>query len=256
MLAPAEGRTLTGWRVLVPRGGRWGSELAGLLTDAGASASIVPLIAFEPPEDPTALDAAVVRLAAGDYDWLVITSATTVEALVRVGATVPTGTRVAVVGAHTAHAVRDTGFPVDFLPSGDHSARGLVTEWADASSGVIRGGTAARALLPQSQLADETLLEGLSAHGLDVDRVTAYRTVAVAPDPRIAEDVAAGRFDAIVLTAGSVAARVADEFPELPADTRLVAIGPRTASEAEAAGLAIAAEADGRSGASIVDALV
>jgi len=247
VIAAAGGGVLTGWKVLVPRGGRWGSELAEMLSDAGADAAIVPLIAFEPPEDSAPLTAALARLADGAYDWLVITSATSVEALTRAEATVPAGTRVAVVGAHTADAVREAGFPVDFQPSGDHSAAGLVAEW------VADGG---RALLPQSQLADETLLEGLSAHGLEVDRVTAYQTVGVAPDPRVAADVVAGRFDAIVLTAGSVAARVADEFPDLPASTRLVAIGPRTASEAEAAGLSIAAVADGRSGASIVDALI
>lgn len=247
MIAPAESRALTGWRVLVPRGGRWGSDLAERLTDAGAAAVIVPLIAFEPAEDESALEAAVARLADRAYDWLVITSATTLEALVRMGATIPTGTRIAVVGEHTAEAVRDAGFMVDFLPTGDHSAQGLVSEWP--------GGTG-RALLPQSQLADETLLEGLSAQGLEVDRVTAYRTVAVSPGPRVAEEVATGVFDAIVLTAGSVAARVADEFPDIPATTRLVTIGPRTASEAEAAGLSVAAVAHGRSAAAIVEVLI
>ncbi|HWL03040.1 MAG TPA: uroporphyrinogen-III synthase [Microbacteriaceae bacterium] len=239
--------TLSGWRVLVPRGGRWGSDFAERLTAVGATPVIVPLIAFEPAEDESALEAAVARLAAGEYDWLVITSATTVEALVRVGATVPVGTRVAVVGEHTADAVREAGFTVDFLPTGDHSAQGLVAEWPGGSG---------RALLPQSQLADETLLEGLGAQGLEVERVTAYRTVPVSPAPQLADDVAAGSFDAIVLTAGSVAARVADEFPVIPPTTRLVAIGPRTASEAEAAGLSIAAVAHGRSGAAIVDTLL
>jgi len=238
---------LAGWRVLVPRGGRWGDELAQRLEASGASAIVAALIAFEPPEDESAFAAAIERLAAGAYDWLVITSATTLDALVRVGATVPAGTRIAVVGEHTAQAAREAGYGVDFLPTGDHSARGLVAEWP---------GGAGRALLPQSQLADETLLEGLGAHGLEVDRVTAYRTVAVAPGPGVVDEVASGAIDAIVLTAGSVAARVADEFRVVPDSTRLVAIGPRTASEAEAAGLRVAAVAPGRHGAAIVETLI
>ena len=282
---------LRGWRVLVPRGGRWGSDLAERLSAVGAAPAIAPLIAFEAPDDESALDGAISRLAEGAYDWLVLTSATTVEALARAGATVPAGTRVAVVGGHTAAAAREAGYRVDFLPAGDHSARGLVAQWPDPSTRFARSGTdrgepsperadpvmplperagpvmplperaervegGPRVLLPQSQLADETLLEGLSALGLEVDRVTAYRTVAVAPDASLADEVARGGFDAIVITAGSVASRVADEFPELPATTRLVAIGPRTAAEAEAAGLPIAAVAHGRSGAAIIEALI
>jgi len=242
---------LTGWRVLVPRGGRWGSDLADRLSEAGASAIIAPLIAFEPAEDEPALAGAVERLAAGEYDWLVLTSATTVDVLGRIGARVPAGTRVAVVGEHTAEAAREAGFPVDFVPDGDHSAQGLVTQWPTQAAE-----TTARLLLPQSQLADETLLESLGDIGLDVERVTAYRTVGVPPAEGVAAEVAAGGFDAIVLTAGSVAARVADEFPGLPETTSLIAIGPRTAAEAEAAGLPIAAIAPGRSAAAIVDALV
>lgn len=244
-------RPLTGWRVLVPRGGAWGSDLAERLTDAGATAVVTPLIAFEPPEDEAPLRAAVERLADGAYDWLIITSATTVDALVRLGATVPAATKIAVVGEHTAKVVREAGLAVAFVPSGDHSARGLVAEWPDTAVAQPH-----RALLPQSQLADETLLEGLATLGLEVERVTAYQTVAVPAGEELRAAVAAGRFDAIILTAGSVAARVADEFGELPASTRLVTIGPRTAAEAEAAGLTVAAVAPGRSGASIVETLI
>jgi len=241
---------LEGWRVLVPRGGRWGIDLADRLRAAGGSALIAPLIAFEPAEDEAALAVAVARLAAGDYDWLVLTSATTVEALERIGARIPARTRVAVVGEHTAEAAREAGFPVDFVPDGDHAAQGLVTQWPAPVAE-----PAPRVLLPQSQLADETLLESLGDIGLDVERITAYRTVAVPPAEGVAAQVAAGGFDAIVLTAGSVAARVADEFPGLPEATSLVAIGPRTAAEAEAAGLPIAAVAPGRSAAAIVEVL-
>lgn len=237
---------LEGWRVLIPRGGAWGDDLAHRLRAAGAEPVIAPLIAFEPPIDTTALQSAVARLAAGGADWLVLTSATTVDALARLGATVPASTRVAAVGAHTAAAASAAGFPADHVPA-EASAHGLVTSWP--------GAPGARVLLPQSELADGTLLEGLSALGAEVDQVTAYRTVPVAPDPTVVAEVAAGAFDAILVTAGSVAARIADALPTIPARTAVVAIGPRTAGEAASAGVPVTAVADGRSGAAMVEAL-
>lgn len=237
---------LDGWRVLIPRGGTWGDDLAARLRAAGADPVVAPLIAFEPPEDPAPLAAAIARLGAGDYDWLVVTSATTAEALAEHGSTVPAGTRVAVVGEHTGRAVREAGLPIDLVPS-DPSARGLVAAWTGAPGD--------RVLLPQSQLADATLVEGLGALGAHVDRVTAYRTVPVAPPTTLAQEVADGAFSAILVTAGSIAARIADEFWSIPADTAVIAIGPRTAGEAASAGLSVTLVADGRSGEAMVEAL-
>jgi len=237
---------LRGWRVLIPRGGAWGEELAEGLRRVGAEPVVAPLIAFAPPPDDDALAAAVVALAAGEFDWLVVTSATTVEALARHGAVVPSGTRVAVVGEHTGRATREAGLPVDFTPA-EASAKGLVAAWPGAPGD--------RVLLPQSELADATLTEGLGALGAEVAQVTAYRTVPVAPEPGIAEAVAHGGFDAILVTAGSVAARIADAFPEVAGRTVLVAIGPRTAGEAAAAGLNVHAVAEGRSGEAMIEAL-
>jgi len=242
---------LAGWRVLIPRGGVWGGRIAALLSDEGATAVVAPLIAFEPPEDEAALRGAVERLAAGDYGWLVLTSATTVDALVRLGATVPPGTRVAAVGGHTASAARDAGFAADFVPEHDESARGLVAEWPRPAEHA-----GARVLVPQSELADETLLEGLGALGLEAERVTAYRTVAVPPAAGLADRVADGSFEAILVTAGSIAARLVDEFPVIAESTRIVCIGPRTAGEATSAGLRVSAIARGRSAESMLATLL
>lgn len=242
-------RPLTGWRVLVPRGGAWGSDLIDRLTDAGATAVLVPLIAFEPPEDEAQLTAALQRLAAGEYDWLAITSATAVGALDRHRAVVPERTRIAAVGTHAAKAAHEAGYRVDFVPTGEQSAQSLIAQWPAPKQGQ-------RVLLPQSEVADELLLEGLADLGLAPERVTAYRTVSVPAPGDMAERVAEGRFDAILVTAGSVAARVADEFPEIPAPTRIVCIGPRTAGEAATVGLKVAAIAPERSGASMVDTLI
>lgn len=242
-----DGGPLAGWRVLIPRDGSWADEVAERLRTFGATPVIASLIAFRAPTDDAALRAAVARLGAGDYDWLVLTSSTTVDVLAALGATVPHGTRVAAVGARTGAAARAAGLPVDLVPS-DHSAAGLVAEWP--------GEPGERVLLPQSALADETLPEGLGAEGVHVERVVAYGASAVPAPGGLAAEVAAGAFRAVLVTAGSVAARVADEFPEIPETTAIVCIGPRTAGEAEAAGLRVTAQAAERSADAMVDGLL
>lgn len=240
--------SISGWRVLVPRGGRWADDVAEHLAAAGAEAVLVPLVEFSPPADPVPLREAVARLNAGTYDWLLITSTTALDALVAGGASVPSGTRVAALGELTAAAVESAGIPVAFRPVHDHSPRGLVDEWPPARTGE-------RVLLPQSQLADATLPAGLGSLGLEVDRVAAYRAAPVPAADALVAEVAAGGFQAIAITAGSIAARVADEFAPLPIATRIVCIGPRTAGEAATAGLRVAAVAADRSAAALVEAL-
>ena len=77
------GGPLRGARVLVPRGGEWGDEAADLVRAFGGSPVVAPLIEFAPPRDPAPLEAACRALEAGDYDWIVVTSPRTVEALPR-----------------------------------------------------------------------------------------------------------------------------------------------------------------------------
>jgi uroporphyrinogen-III synthase len=56
---------------------------------------------------------------------------------------------------------------------------------------------------------------------------------------RIAEDVRNGRINAILVTSGSVAEQVQQQFPDIPDTTVIAAIGPRTAKDARRAGLSV-----------------
>lgn len=218
-------------RVLVPRAGEWGSRAASLLEQRGMLPVIVPLIDYERGEPMPA------GLARGDYDWLVVTSARTVQALGPVAA----HTRVVAVGEATADALRAAGYSVDAVPR-DHSARGVADEWPGTA-------TETAVLLPQSDLADSGLASSLRARGLVVHPVVAYRTVAVA----VTEPVEA--FDAILVTSGSVARQVAAQLAPLPPGTRVACIGERTADEARACGLEVHVVAPERSLESLVAAL-
>jgi len=246
---PGDTRPLDGWRVLVPRGGKWGDGVSATLRRYGAVPVVAPLLNFASTDDPSALANALHELEDGQFEWLVITSATTVDVLVSQRTRVPATTRIAAVGETTAAALSLAGYRVDFVPEGDNSARGLVREWPGAG---VRG----RVLVPQSEIAEPTLVAGLTRLGFDARFVAAYRTVGVPVTDAIAGDVASGRIRAVLVTSGSVARQLASQLAPLPLETVIACIGPRTAFDARAAGLAVHLIAETRSADSLIEALV
>jgi len=245
----SKAKPLAGWRVLVPRGGRWGDTVAATLRGHGAVPVIAPLINFASTDDAQTLANAFYELQDGQFDWLVVTSATTVDVLAGQSVIVPPETKIAAVGETTAAALAVAGYRVEFIPEGDNSARGLLKEWPIAE---ISG----RVLIPQSDIAEPTLVSGLAELGLDVQFVSAYRTVGVPIAEHVASDVASGRIGAVLVTSGSVARQVAEQLAPLPAGTIVACIGPRTAFDARAAGLTVDVIAESRSADALVDALV
>lgn len=244
-------KPLRGWTVLVPRGGPWGHGVAAELRSRGATPIVAATINFSSTADATALEQALADLQRGDFDWMSVTSATTVDVLSAHGVTVPSTTRIAAVGETTAAALVAAGFPVDYTPTRDNSAAGLLAEWADAT-----GGTVPQHILAlRSDIAKPVLTDGLRARGHDVQSVIAYRTVGVPVDPRIIDDVATGRVTAILITSGSVAAQLAAQFSVIPEATVIACIGPRTAADAESNGLRVDIVARERSSASLIRSL-
>ncbi len=246
MMSPA--KPLSGWRVLVPRGGKWGDGVAATLRGFGAVPVIAPLINFAATDDAEGLAAALARLSSGHYDWLVITSATTVDVLVSQRTEIPEDTRIAAVGETTAAALLLAGYRVDYVPEADNSARGLVKEWPEHAAG--------RVLIPHSDIAEPTIVAGLADLGMEVDYVAAYRTVGVQVTDHIREDVASGKVRGILVTSGSVARQIAAQLAPLPDDTVVACIGPRTAFDARGAGLTVHVIAETRSADALVEALV
>jgi uroporphyrinogen-III synthase len=241
-------RPLAGWRVLVPRGGKWGDGIAATLRSRGAIPVIAPLINFASADDAGALASALDLLQAGHFEWIVITSATTVDVLTGQGARIPAGTRIAAVGETTGAALTLAGYRVDFVPQRDNSARGLVKEWPpEAITGPV--------LVPQSDLAEPNLVSGLTERGVEAHFVSAYRTIGVPAADAVLEDVASGRIGAILVTSGSVARQVAAQFAPLPEQTVVACIGPRTAFDARAAGLTVDVIAEDRTADSLVASL-
>lgn len=240
---------LSGWRVLVPRGGEWGNSIAATLRRNGAIPVVAPMINFASTESAIELADSFARLEAGDFEWLVVTSSTTVDVLVGHAVTLPEATKVAAVGESTASALALAGYRVDFIPAKDNSTRGLVKEWRlDAPYGTV--------LVPQSEDADDTLAAGFADLGIATECVTAYRTVGVTVSPDVARGVASGDIRGILITSGSVARQIQQQLAPLPSDTVVAAIGPRTAFDARAVGIRVDVIAESRTADSLVEALI
>ncbi|GGH50242.1 uroporphyrinogen-III synthase [Microbacterium album] len=226
-------KPLAGWRVLVPRGGPWGDGVAATLRARGAVPVIAPLINFAPTDDLATLEQALADLAAGQFDWVTVTSATTVDVLYAYNAKIPETTKVAAVGETTAAALSAVGYRVDLVPDRDNSAAGMARQMNELEP------QPRRILTLRSELAKPVLTNSLVAAGHDVRSVVAYRTVGVPAKDSVVRDVLNGRINAILVTSGSVAQQVREQFPDIPDDTVIAAIGPRTAHDADLLGLPI-----------------
>ena len=249
MIEPTNSKPLTGWRVLVPRGGPWGDGVAASLRQQGAVPVVAPLINFAPTTDQPALDAALEALAEGEFDWLTVTSATTVDVLFAQRAVIHPSTKVAAVGETTAAALQAVGYRVDLVPDADNSAEGMARQLIELE------GEPRRILTLRSEIAKPLLTKSLIKAGHDVSSVVAYRTVGVPVTDRIRRDVENGRINAILVTSGSVASQVREQFPEIPDTTLLAAIGPRTAKDAKKAGLPVSVVADRQTVDALIDAV-
>jgi uroporphyrinogen-III synthase len=252
MMTPWSNRPLGGWRVLVPRGGPWGHGVASDLRAAGATPVVAPMINFAPAADDEALNVALASLAEGKFDWLTVTSATTVDVLSAHQATVPASTHIAAVGETTAAALTAAGYQVDLVPPEDNSAKGLLRELAQFE----QYGPELCVLTLRSDIAKPVLTEGLTARGHTVESVVAYRTIGVPVDEAIVRDIQAGAFKAIFVTSGSVAEQIQLQFGPLPETMIVAAIGPQTARDAAAYGVRVDLVAKERSAVSLIDAIV
>jgi uroporphyrinogen-III synthase len=232
---PTDVRPLGGRRILIPRGGPWGNALASDLRTLGATSVIAPMTNFVVTDDAATLATALTDLAAGKFDWVTFTSATTVDVVSAYRAVIPESTKVAAVGDTTAAALKAAGYRADLVPSEDNSAHGLLVEWNTATGGVVP----LRVLTLRSEDATPVLTKGLIRIGHDVHSVVAYRTIGVDVDPAVIIYARSGAFDLIVVTSGSVAQQIAEQIGEMPSKTLIAAVGPRTAKDARALGLRV-----------------
>jgi uroporphyrinogen-III synthase len=229
---------LSGWRVLVSRPTGRASTLVGLLRSEGAVGQAIPMIGILPPIDIGPLDAAVRALGDGQFSWVGFTSVNAVDAVLGratvlgISRPVPASTRCAAVGPTTARALRNGDVTVDLLPDMGGSAAALAAVWPGAAAAA-----AETVLLPQSDIAADTLAKRLRGKGFQVTTVGAYRTVPVPPPARTVADLGTGSFDAILLTSPSTVTALSGV--RVASGTVIGAIGATTAAAAADSGLTV-----------------
>jgi uroporphyrinogen-III synthase len=229
--------SLSGKRIVVTRAPHQAGELADLLRERGGEPLLYPCIAIAPPEESASLDAALQQAAAGGFDWLVVTSGNTVEALRQRCEALDlslAGLRTAAVGPATAEAARSVlDLDVQAMPD-EHVAEAL----AD-SLGMVAG---QQILLPQANLARATLADQLAAAGADITVVTAYCTVMGQGGVDLPALLKSGAVDALTFTSSSTVDNCLTRVEQANGETRLlreicaVCIGPKTADTASDAG--------------------
>jgi uroporphyrinogen-III synthase len=248
---------LHGKRIVVTRAAHQADELADLLREHGAVPLLYPCIAIEPPPDISQLDTALHQLSAGQFDLLILTSANTVEALrqrVQALGLSLNGIHAAAVGPATEHAARQfLGVTVNALPD-EYIAESLAL--------AIHPTPEMRILLPQADIAPDTLRDLLTAMGTDVTAITSYHTVLGKGGVDLPGLLVTGQVDAITFPSSSTVThciqRVTNEGGRLDILVHVpaVCIGPKTARTASDAGFTHGYSPDHYTLAGIIDSLL
>ncbi len=235
---------LAGRRILVTRAAHQAGKLKNGLWALGAEPIEVPVLEIQPPLSYEPLDAALRQL--GSYDWLILTSANTVQALVeRISALgiVPPAQlpQIAAIGSSTAQTAHDAGFTVSLTPA-HYVAESLVL----ALKNQIEG---RRFLLARAAVARDVIPDTLRNAGAVVDVVDAYRNAIPSGALHQLRQAMERGLDAATFTSSSSVTHLAEvaraagvPFPLL--EVRAVSIGPVTSETLRALGWEPAAEAD------------
>jgi uroporphyrinogen-III synthase len=200
------------------------------LRDLGWAVHAVPTVATEPlPFPPPDL---------ARFDWVVVTSATGVHALLD-RAELPGAVRWAAVGPRTAGALRERGIAAAAVPDQNRGVHIAAAIAAQADLGGLR------ILLARADAAAGDLPQALRAAGAAVEDLPVYHTV-VGPEANraaAARALADPDLRAAVFASGSAVRGLLRLGGERARDLPAVTIGPATSAVAEEEGLHVVAEA-------------
>ncbi len=255
---PNANHPLRGRRILVTRAREHAAGLSELIRRAGGEPVELPTIRIRPPEDWSAVDAAMDELSA--YDWVVFTSVNGVRIwMERMGergleAEAFAGVRIAAIGPATDRELQRHGLRADLVPP-EFVAESVLEALLRAG---VRG---KRFLLPRAAEARELLARGLEEAGAHVTELALYDTLSEAGDAApVLSELREGRIDAVTFTSSSTVrnfVRLADEreVAQTLARTRVVCIGPVTGATARELGIRVDAQAAEHTMPGLVEAL-
>ena len=242
---------LRGKSIVVTRPRERCAQLAGKLQRLGAEVLCMPCIQTRPLPSGPAREA-LSRVRAGEYAWLVLTSAFGVDCLsavlegMRLDARALAPVKLAAIGAGTAAALAGRGLRADLVPARHDSAH-LAAELA------ARCEPGQRVLLLRAAAGAPDVPRALRAAGVACDDVATYETVTLdASASEAAVRVRGGSVDYVAFTSASCVRGFAASVPQADARAFTAAcIGPCTQAAAEGLGYRTVTAAD-----ATVDALV
>lgn len=252
-------KPLSGKRIVVTRAAEQSRDLVSALESAGATVLVLPLVAFEPPDDSTALDEELRKLS--DFDAILFLSRNAVRYVfqrsreIRMKWEFSASKRplIATVGPATEQALQEQGISVDYVAKG-HTAESLASELRERLAGKS-------VFLPRGNRADDQLPVALRNAGARVTEVVAYRTTAPRDVSRsILADIRAAKIDSIIFASPSAFRNLCElvrlaEVVEMSQRVQFAAIGPTTARAIRDSGARVAVQAADPSAASIADSL-
>jgi len=262
-MVEASASPLAGRNILITRASEQTESLVRELEARGAKPVLQPMISFHPPTDFAPLDQALRDLRA--FDWLLLTSANAVRALVDRSQSLEldvrnsfAAVRIAALGPVTAEAARQAGLPVSHVAK-KHQGLALAEEFAAELA-------RKRVLLPRSNLASSDLPDALRRLGAHVTEVIAYRTFAAEPEGEGQSQFSSGHLEAILFFSPSAVrnflnwdegkgGQVLRSISDLSRKTAVVAVGPVTASALRDAGLRNIVQASNTAVPAVIEAL-
>lgn len=235
-----EQRPLFGQRVLVTRPADQGEYMRALLEDEGAEVFLQPAIEIMPPESWDPVDQALARLT--EFDWLVFSSSNGVRFLLdRLLATrhdirALGAVKLAAIGPGTADALAAYRLRAEVRPD-EYRAERL-------AEALIERAATQRFLLARASRGRDVLPDQLQAAGAHVEQIVVYQSRDVtAPDPEIANKLAAREIDWITVTSSAIARSLAHMFGDRMKSAKLASISPITSATLRQLGFEPAVEA-------------
>ncbi len=257
---PTQG-PLHGRRIVVTRARAQADSLIRRLAELGAEVIALPTIEIVPLEDDDSrsmIDAALDRLAAGEYRVLALTSVNGVDLFWRalrqrnLDARVCAEASIAAIGAETARALQQRGLVADVVPE-------VYTSEALANALLRSDVRGQRILLARAARGSREIRQRLRDAGATVDDLALYDTITPNPDPMGWEHLRHG-VDVVTLTSPSTAQGLAaminasSDVCDLDS-LQTVCIGPVTAEAARALGFRVAAIAEVHNMAGLINAV-
>jgi uroporphyrinogen III methyltransferase / synthase len=231
---------LHGRKILVTRPRQQASRFSALLRAHGAEPIEVPTIQIAPPSSWEALDRAIAAITS--YDWLVFTSANSVQSFfTRFGQqqspTALPRLKYCAIGPETAKQLQAHGVRVDVMPT-EYRAEAVVQA---LSAFPLQG---SRILLPRAAVARDVLPQALATRGAQVEVVEVYRTVLPddALEPAVQRLFAQRQIDVVTFTSSSTVTNFAaltkeTDLSRLLDGAVVACIGPITAESVRSYGV-------------------